>query len=254
MGRWEEAEELYLEAKKLVPDKKSSMFGNILERLRKLCMQQGQIEKIRAEWLEFKGIRERDTASSDNCIDLSCFYNAALHEDWHGEHWPGNNLATLPQGRQQLDGIEFDVRGVIQLNGAILHSVTPGYPRSVKGLPIGKRARSIHFLHAASWGNDVSKGTEIGKYRVKYKDGTAAEIPIVVGREVLEWHAGVEKSETLENATVAWEGRNARQIDVRLFRTTWMNKTPHTTIAEIDFVSNMTAAAPFLVAITLESL
>jgi hypothetical protein len=47
-------------------------------------------------------------------------------------------------------------------------------------------------------------------------------------------------------------GRNAAKIRVRLFLKTWTNPRPTIPITTIDFISEMTSAAPFLVALTVE--
>jgi hypothetical protein len=70
-------------------------------------------------------IPPRDPKARPELIDLSAHYNAALTDSWHpasnmaGE--TGNDLAELPGGVQKLDGIEFDLRGLIhkatQANG-----------------------------------------------------------------------------------------------------------------------------------------
>src|SRR5262245_62287890 len=66
-------------------------------------------------------IPARDPKAQAELIDLSAHYNAALTESWHpasnlaGES--GNDLSELPRGIHKLDGIEFDLRGLIQVSG-----------------------------------------------------------------------------------------------------------------------------------------
>jgi hypothetical protein len=53
------------------------------------------------------------------------------------------------------------------------------------------------------------------------------------------------------DAEIAWHGSHARS-SISLFKYTWTNPLPNVAIDTIDFVSAMTRAAPFLVAITCE--
>ena len=52
-------------------------------------------------------------------------------------------------------------------------------------------------------------------------------------------------------AEIAWHGSHTRS-GVSLFRYTWDNPLPQVAIDRIDFLSAMTKAAPFLVAVTCE--
>jgi len=62
---------------------------------------------------------KRDPRATANQIDLTDFYTGELGETFHGkvgfveDH--DDDLSELPIGRMKLDGVEFDIRGVIQL-------------------------------------------------------------------------------------------------------------------------------------------
>ena len=55
----------------------------------------------------------RDPQARPGLVDLTAYYNASLTESWHGS--PKNNLASLPTGVQNFAGVDYDVRGIIQL-------------------------------------------------------------------------------------------------------------------------------------------
>src|ERR1039458_8961987 len=84
----------------------------------------------------------RDPKARPELIDLSAHYNAALTDSWHpasnmaGE--TGNDLAELPRGVQKLDGIEFDLRGLIQVSGSGRQNSRGPFPEA--GSSIGARA------------------------------------------------------------------------------------------------------------------
>ena len=57
----------------------------------------------------------RPAQVSATMLDLTAVYNAFLADGWQG--FPGNDLSRMPPGVQSIDGVSFDVRGVIQLGG-----------------------------------------------------------------------------------------------------------------------------------------
>src|SRR5262249_20073735 len=80
---------------------------------------------------------------SPRLIDLTAFYNATLTDSWQG--FQGNNLAELPAGVQELDGVSFDIRGVIQVRGT---EIAAEFPRAVTNITLKQKCRRVHFLHA----------------------------------------------------------------------------------------------------------
>jgi hypothetical protein len=236
----------------LTQDAEPDRVAALLLKRRTLALRLNRREDAQRDWLRAMKIPPREEAASTNCLDLAMFYNAALHQDWHGTMWPGNNLATLPQGRQSFGGVEFDVRGIIQLASPAIEKTAPGFPETVRDIALRRTGRRLHFLHAAGWGNHVPVGTRIGNYVVRYADGEQTELPLVAGENIAEWQLSPSGPASLPQASTAWSGTNARQTSVRLFRWTWENPRPEAEIASLDFASTMTLAAPFLVAITVE--
>jgi hypothetical protein len=102
-------------------------------------------------------------------------------------------------------------------------------------------------------------GATIGRYVLRYSDGTHAELPVVVGRHVRHWWAEVGEPNpfaALPEGTVVWTGSNPSAKDakatLRLYLTSYENPHPEKEVVSVDFVSAMTTAAPFLVAMTVE--
>src|SRR5947209_19107504 len=78
-------------------------------------------------------------------IDLGPHVNQKLNERFHDYH-PGNDLASLPKGRQTFAGVKFTVGvGVVQLGA--------GKPNKVEGIKVGVKAEKLHFLHAGGHQN-----------------------------------------------------------------------------------------------------
>ena len=200
-------------------------------------------------------IPARSTSARAGLIDLSRHYNAGLTETWlpTGGATIGNDLSALPPGLQKFGGVEFDVRGVIQLSGGAAENSGAKFPRRVEPIAVRRSCRKIHFLHGAAW--SALAGTHIGSYVVRYANGESREIKIVFGQNVREWLAA-PAPQLMTGAAVAWEGSNATSralgLGVRLYQMTWANPLPGAEVREIDFKSTMENPAPFLLAVTVE--
>jgi hypothetical protein len=195
----------------------------------------------------------RDDNAGKGMLDLTGFYNAMLTENWHRN--PGNDLAALPTGVQTLGGVEFDVRGIVQL--ASKSPSATNFPAQVSGIGVHQKCQRLHFLHAAGFGTPADEGKQIGAYVVHFANNQARlEIPIIYGRTVRNWHLLSNEPKAGDELTVAWTGENAvsRQTGrpIRLFLTTWTNLAPDLEIDSLDFVSTLRNPAPFLIGITAD--
>jgi hypothetical protein len=186
-------------------------------------------------------------------LDLTDFYNAMLTESWHGSR--GNDLASLSQGLQTFEGVQFDVRGIVQLG-----SKSPSankFPNQARGIQVHQKCQRIHFLHAAGFGNAADEGKQVASCIVHFATNQVRlEIPVFYGRDLRNWHVLAEEPAAPEGLKVAWTGQNAvskaANNNIRLFLTTWTNLIPTAEIESLDYVSSMAGPAPFLIAITVE--
>jgi thiol-disulfide isomerase/thioredoxin len=195
-------------------------------------------------------IPSRPADATLEMVDLTDFYHAALKETWHPGA-EGNDMATLPSGVQELQGVRFDVRGIVQLNGGgMMDMKGKPYPRRVQGIKIGRKCERFHFLHSAGWA--VDDGTVVGRYTIRYADGSSQPLPIIYGEDVRDWWVGADKVIELKNSQVAWQGQTSNGNAVRIYKRTWENPSPEREVTSIDFGSTMTRCAPFLLAITTE--
>jgi hypothetical protein len=194
----------------------------------------------------------RHPRTKPSLIDLTAYYNAALTESWQGNS--KNDLASLPTGVENFAGVDYDVRGIVQVGGK--EQAAEHFPARIEGIKIQQKCARLHFLHSAGFGAVTDEGQQVGSYIVHFATNRMQlEIPIIYGHDVRNWHrlAGEQPSADLD---LAWKGTNAVSADshnfVRLFATTWVNVVPSVEIESIDFVSSMGKVAPFLVAITAE--
>ncbi len=184
-------------------------------------------------------------------IELSSHYNAALDDasGWHDR--PKNNLSELPTGVQTFAGVEFEVRGIVQLSAQPLKFHPRHYPIRVEGIRVGQRCAWLHFLHAAGFGGD-RLGVEVAAYIVRYRDGQTQTIPVVHGEDVVGWWGHLSKANLPKRALLAWTGLTPENHEVNLFMSSFENPRPSEEVVSLDYVSRMTGFAPFLIAITVE--
>jgi serine/threonine protein kinase/WD40 repeat protein len=195
--------------------------------------------------------READIPAS--LLDLSEYYNAPLTESWHSPKEAHNDLSALGHGIKKLGDVDFDVRGLIQIGTKAPNHLA--YPNHVRGIPIRRQSRKLHFLQAAIFAANARLGDELGSYVFHYADGKQIEVPIIARKDLAEWWSQPDEQDS--KAVIAWTGNNpAARADghiLRLFRMTWENPMPGVAIRDFDFVSDKpTPGAPFLLAVTVE--
>jgi hypothetical protein len=197
-------------------------------------------------------IPARDSNTSSNLIDLTAYYDGPLTQFGDGSGKVQDDLSELPAGVHRMNGIDFDVRGLIQIGALADNGLA--YPSHVYGIPVGRQCHQLHFLQAAILAASAHAGDELGSYIIHYTDGRQVAVPIITGKEMADgWSQSGESSAGLVPAWVESNPaahRNGRTI--RLFQTTWENPFPEMPISQLDFESDRpTPGQPCLVAITL---
>ena len=193
-------------------------------------------------------IPRRESGIPNSLLDLTQYYNCSLVEGAYRPSAGWIPLEGLPLGCQSIEGIHFDIRGLVQLSWAFFASNNPNLPEKISNIPVGQACRRIHFLHAA----DVAAkaDTRLGSYVLHYQDGNTAELPVLYGKTVLAWDAPLAPGKT--HPTVAWCGRSNSKLSAHLFLTTWENPRPDMVVQSIDLVPALAASAPFVAAITVD--
>jgi RNA polymerase sigma factor (sigma-70 family) len=184
-------------------------------------------------------------------VDLQPKANQKLKETFIPARYPDNDLRDLKQGKQTLEGFRFNIgEGLIRLASDKLKEKLP---EKVEGIKVGAKFAQLHILHAAAY--RAAPETVIAKYIVRYDDNTEETIEVVYGQDVLDWW-NYPDTTAPGRGKVVWTGENdaAKGFNATLwlFAHTWKNPHPNKQVAAIDFVSTLTDAAPFVVAMTLE--
>ncbi|MGC9159627.1 MAG: hypothetical protein ACP5FH_11620 [Terracidiphilus sp.] len=156
---------------------------------------------------------------------------------------------------QTFGGVLFDVRGLIVLAGTQSLSVSGlALPETVKGIPVDRKGKALHFLQAAAFVGSAP-GLKIGEYVMHYENGETRVADLIYGENELDWWVNPAEGHVTK-ANEVWFGSNpatrSRGMKTRLIQFTWNNPLPEVTITSIDFVSCLTTSSPMLVAITVE--
>ncbi|MHC1766698.1 MAG: protein kinase [Verrucomicrobiia bacterium] len=211
----------------------------------------------------------RAAEAGPNLINLNAYYTGLLDAIFYPTGDPreyDDDLEALltPTGLMTKGGVPFDVRGVVLLwrfepASVGERSFWNRYPKRVNGIAIGRRVQRLHALHGVFCRSSMDDGTSIGSFVWHYADGTERETEIVYGRDVRNWCQGgnsPDPQRECEQGRVVWDGTNpvarAQGTTRRLYLTAYENPQPDIVVTSLDFVSKMTQAAPFLVALTVE--
>jgi hypothetical protein len=215
-----------------------------------------QLEMLRKEIASLR--RERGAARTGDrvqsgrfrSIDLQPWANQRLDDTFHSGQYPDNNLTALPTGEQTLGGVKFRIgKQLIQLGSRI------DKPDKVDGITVGRRLAKLYILHAT--GYSTEDDTQIAEYTIHWEDGTSVTIPVVYGKDVLDWWKYPDSGEPTRGKVV-WSGENEparKEFDasIRLYMTTWENPKPNLRITSIDYSTvGETSCLPFCVAMTAE--
>jgi hypothetical protein len=207
----------------------------------------------------------RDTFN-ETTIDLGPYINAQLSESTDGKKGlKDNNLLELPPGTHVYGGVPFDVQGRIQLMGQGLEQWQRVFPAKVKDIKIARKCGKIYLFHGENCGS-YAKGAAVATLVLHYADGSQREITIKSGEHLSDWWGPIYTTQadparrfiTSSDSELAWIGKNPwikkyqPELSLRLYKSTFENPQPEVEIATIDYVSTMTYAAPFMVAMTVE--
>jgi len=134
-------------------------------------------------------------------------------------------------------------KAIISLRGKT-HSVK--LPDKVIGIPVGKKAKRLWFLHAAGY-VPHKKGITIAKYVINYTDVSNAIFPLRSGIEIGDWCP----PQRLQSAKIAWIGYNRVLPQVGVYLTSWENPYPKKTIKSIDIIGALADSSLAVLGITI---
>ncbi len=183
-------------------------------------------------------------------VDLSPHVNVSLTEDLApgGAKQTDFTLAALPSGRQTFNGIEFEIgSGIIQLAGGVLDTFSRRFPNEVPGIKVGRKAQVLQFLYGS---RETDRNHFVARYLIRFRNGQTWEIQVngqdLGARRTLDSEPHKAKRALLARVVPSGHGT------IRILQTAWENPFPDVEIESIDYISQRTWGAAYLLAITLE--
>lgn len=144
-------------------------------------------------------------------LDLGARYTAPLHQvqlsTASAQHAGLGDLCTLPLGVQRLRGVDYDVRGVVELHHreSVDPAVTDGSgrpgPQRLRIAVEQGRYAGLHVLGALG-SRAASDAGEVARLTWSYRDGSSAELPFHTG--VSDWSGG--SGQPSPDVGLAWFG------------------------------------------------
>jgi WD40 repeat protein len=212
---------------------------------------------------ELRKVPRRPANRREEELDLGAHYNFGILDGrgWHEPHASALDLAALPRRLAQAGSTAFDARGkvllasgrfpehesdaalpVADIGGKTAAEVVGAeLPERADGIRIGRACSRLHALVGVLLPR-VDAAAEVARLVVHYADGSSVTLPVKLERR------GFASGDLAYTPLVAREFGS----ELEVARSTWTNPEPGKEITSVDFVSSLAAAAPFLVAITVE--
>lgn len=186
-------------------------------------------------------------------VDIEPKANSKLvgHEWWTGNKGD-STLSRLPMGQiAEFEGpgnkkVKFKI-----IDGALVLFGTNAakWPKEIKGIAVGAKAKFIYFLHATGW---EQNGVPSYKFVINYDDNKKQELEMISGFNSDDWcHEGAPLQDK-KDSVWAWIKKEGPPCGhAGLITTRWENPSPEKKIASIDAISLELASVPVIPAITL---
>lgn len=155
------------------------------------------------------------------------------------------NLVGVPWHGQVFHRVNFDLirfdfndnRTCVALKSKHL----PEAPEKTADIVLNEKLRGVAFLHAATHGKP---GETAMTYHFTYEDGSSADVPVVVGREIGDWK--IETNSPEVQSMCAWKSQEGRGF----FLYEWNNPQPSKTLKSVSVLSGNGESVPIVAAIS----
>ena len=178
-------------------------------------------------------------------IDLTPYATRSLADDvaedgkggW-SDQGPDADLRDLPTGKQRFHDVPFAI-GTGQKSIIVLASKSRPDKQGLPGeitVPVGCNVEGLYFIDAMAYGGDGSTAL----YQVQYADGTAANIPLICGKNIRDWASKNVGGFPHERGTVtvpAWTGKCKTFSPIAVYMTLWVNPQPGKVVTAVRFAN-----------------
>ena len=172
---------------------------------------------------------------------FNTFRNNLMRPRFFQESRYGEDLQIMPSGTQAFAGVIYEIEpdhGTIHPNVITLAGrQSEVEDEHVTGIPIGRKADFLAFLHTAFIrGEQRKEALDIAEYIVNYADGSSVRIPLTTSRNIEYWSRPVP--EDLPEAEVAYALPTRLRRDhiawSQLYSFEWENPHPDRLIETVD--------------------
>jgi hypothetical protein len=196
--------------------------------------------------------RQRSALCTAAQLDLTVRCNAIPTTPWFFGPIEERTLPSfgpwLHDGVLDLDGIRFDVRGVIQIEGRLSPKggenvrYEHSYPHRVLGVPVGRKAETLHIL--AGTVTRAQKGDSVAMLRLHFgKD--SEEVALRYGEQL------AAPGDTASQSRQLYPRDGQKELLYSLHHLVIPSPRPGEVITSFDFVSGMSLSHPYLMAVTV---
>ena len=182
-------------------------------------------------------------------IDLSSDYTASLHEIRSSKSTPHSevgNLCALPPGVQRLQGVDYDLRGVVDLRfpEAGEAKSDPDRHHRTRRIEVAPgRYTTAHVLGASTATTSSIDNQPVARLSFHYRDGGVASVPF----RTANWNTGNWQGwRDWRELSLAWKGflpevevEVAYSAGIQLYSTRVDNPDPGREVVAIDVQSTM---------------
>lgn len=182
----------------------------------------------------YKGKIPAPPARQFTTIDLAQHANFALKYNTDNETpgWGSSqaDLANLPTGLQQFDGVPFQILQP-QNNQEKVIMVVSKSTHEKKQIPIKQKAKSIYLLQTLDGGNNA------GILSIHYQDGTYESHYMQNNQQIGHfWYPVIsEKRKGIPDATIAWKGESYQVKEVGVYAFGMNNPHQEKEISHVEF-------------------
>ncbi len=211
--------------------------------------------KVEKDFFDFKKSKFTKRLLKDSCykiIDLAPYCNENFVNSKKMPGWTRiyqNDLRFFPRGEVCFDGVPFYVnnsnKSVVMVGN---NENLPWHPDKIENIKIDTAADYICFVHGAIEGKPLPNG-HYGRYIIHYSDGNTEDIPLCYLKNISEWW----RIEEIEDAAIAWAGKNLKDTKVGLHIFTYSTGYPDKKIESIDFVCEAQASLALAAITTFHS-
>jgi len=162
----------------------------------------------------------------------------------------------LPKGRQVINGVPFQLDGVVELAGTSARFANVGRT-NINNVPVGRSGERLHLLLAASRGG-FDDGTPFAKLILNYADGSNSVVELKYGHHARDWFGPrhlADQPMLDANTRLVWTAEHPaaakRDDQIRLFQTSLTNPRPETVLRALSLESSRARGGLMLAALSI---